>query len=456
MSLTLCGAREGCPRPDGTRDRGSALVIAAIVLVLLTGMGTALLFLGQHETRMGQASLRSKEAFYLAEAAIEDGRTELFAVNGLDSFDDDLEDAAGPDDTFNIDPDAIQATYDGDGNVTGFTGHGDDDPLRSLTTLGGPENRGWYAAFLTNDPVDDADPLVDTNERVMITGVGAGKDRSLEVVQAILEPFQFLPAVPASALTLLGPDPHFDNGSSAAQSHTGNDCGVPGGPFAPIVGTIGDTSAAAVRDNMQGPENFSAGPAPPFEGENTVGDLENPADPIVAGAGHGTIDTQWLDCQVLRELVDFLALAADYYCNTDNEVCTFPATGPDTVVFVDGDLAGTPVGAYSGILVVTGTLVYNGNTGWDGIILAIGEGTIVRSGGGGGNPSGGVVVANIDPSPDGPPDDRTDWCTTPPDGFGQAYYDASGGGNSTIQWCSTLINMANTVRSYRVAEFLQR
>jgi hypothetical protein len=155
-------------------------------------------------------------------------------------------------------------------------------------------------------------------------------------------------------------------------------------------------------------------------------------------------------------MVEFLAIAADYYCNSDIQSCTLPAGGPDSVVFIDGDLANTPSGSYTGILVVTGELVYNGNTAWDGIVLAVGEGTIIRSGGGGGNPSGGVVVANIDPTPDGPAADKSDWCTTPPDGFGQATYDSSGGGNSTVEWCTNNLDTANPVRTYRVVEFLQR
>jgi len=438
------------------RERGSALVMAVFVLVLLAGMGTALLFLSQNEARMGKASLRSKEAFYLAEAAIEDGRTTLFATNGLDPFTDDLVAAAGLNDTMDFDPGAIRPTYDADGNVTGFTGFGDDVPLRGLTSVGGPGNSGWYAAFLTNDPLEAATPKTDANDRVMVTGIGAGDDRSVEVVQAILEPFQYLPAVPASALSLLGPNPHYDNGPSAVQAHTGNDCGVAGGAFAPIVGAIGSAATGTVQGDMNNPENFSSGPAPAFEGQNTIGDLTDPTDPIVGGAGHGTIDTQWLDCLELKEMVEFLATAADYYCNTDLGACTLPATAPDSITFIDGDLPNTPAGSFSGILVVTGELVYKGNTGWDGIILAVGEGRILRSGGGNGNPSGGVVVAAIDPTPSGPAADRTDWCTTPPDGFGQAHYEASGGGNSTVEWCSTAINLANTVRSYRVTEFLQR
>ena len=445
--------RERDQDPSDER-RGSALILALFVLVLLTGMGTALLFLSQHEARMGQAGLRLKKSFYLAEAAVEDGRATLFVANGDGPFGDDLL-AASTDGVIDFDPETVRATYDSAGNVTGLTGFGDDDPLRALTPLGGPSDMGWYAAFLTNDPVDGVNSLNDTNNRVMITGVGAGDDQSFEVVQALLEPFQFLPPVPPAALTLLGPDPFFDNGASGAQDHSGFDCGIPGGPFAPIVGTVSGAANALVQDNMQRPDKFTSGD-PPFEGEDTIGDLSDPADPIVAAAGHGTLDPKWMDCQALKELVELLAVAADYYCNTDTDSCSLPATAPDSVVFIDGDLSSTPPGPFSGILLITGKLTYGGNTGWDGVILAIGEGEILRSGGGGDNPSGAVVAANIDPTPDGPADDRSDWCTTAPDGFGEAHYEVQGGGNSTVEWCSALIDLANSVRSYRVTDFLQR
>ena len=63
-------------------DRGSALVMAVFVLALLTGMGTALLFLSQHEAKMSQVNLRAKKAFFVAEAGLENGRVTLFNVNG--------------------------------------------------------------------------------------------------------------------------------------------------------------------------------------------------------------------------------------------------------------------------------------------------------------------------------------------------------------------------------------
>jgi hypothetical protein len=47
-----------------------------------------------------------------------------------------------------------------------------------------------------------------------------------------------------------------------------------------------------------------------------------------------------------------------------------------------------------GILVVTGTLTINGDYGWNGLILVIGSGATVMTGGGNGQIVGSVFVAN--------------------------------------------------------------
>ena len=431
-------------------------MMALFVLTLLAGLGTALLFLTQTEVKMGQASLRSKKAFFLAEAGLEDGRRTLFEADADLDFTDDLGTAAGPDGVIDFDPATLRATYDSSGNVTGLTGHGDDVPLRPLTALHTGESSGWYAAFLTNDPPEGKTVPTDVNRRVIVTGVGAGEDRSVEIVQAVLDPFRYLPPIPPAAITMLGPTPaFFDNGNSNAQEHTGNDCGVAGGAFAPIVGTVSPESRDAVQASINRPEKFSSGPLP-FTGEDTVADLTTDADPIVAAAGHGLIDPAWRDCLEVKATAETLRAAADHYCNTDDGGCTFPATGPDSVIFVDGDLSSTPAGSFSGVLVVTGELTYTGNTVWNGVVMVIGEGRIIRSGGGNGNPSGGLIIAAVDPSPDGPAADWGDWCSTGIEGFEQAYYDTSGGGDATVQWCSSDLAAANSVRTYRVVDFLQR
>lgn len=433
------------------REQGTALVLAVFVMALLTGLGTALLFLSQQVMRTSRASLLEKAAFYVAEAGVEDARLTLFQADADRDPSNNLAAAAGPDHLIDFDPDAVRAVYDSTGKVTGFTGFDDDVPLRAPTSLGGGT---WYAAFLTNDPLEGRTNLVDGNQRVMITAIGAGERRSLEVVQAIVEQHRVLPPVPPAAVIMLGPLPaFFDNGNSGAQTHTGNDCGVAGGAYAPIVGTVGPASRQQVQNDINRPENFSSGP---FTGTATVGDLTNLSDPIVAAAGHGIIDPVWANCTELKALVEGLRQSANYYCNADVQSCSFSTIGANSVVFIDGDLSNTPNGTYSGILVVTGSLTYSGNTGWDGVVLVVGEGRVMRSGGGGGKPSGGLIIAAVDPTPAGPATDRSDWCTAGSGGYLRSFYDASGGGNSTVQWCSSKINSANDVRSYRIVEFRER
>jgi hypothetical protein len=430
--------------------------MAVFVLALLTGMGTALLFLSQHEARMGQASLRGKQAFYLAEAGLEDARVALWQVNSDGDLTDDLEAAAGVDDTLDFDPNLLQVSYDADGEVTGIIGFNDDAPLQPLTTLTGssPTERGWYAAFLTNDAVDGVTNTTDTNDRVMITSVGARAGNAVEVVDAIVEPYHYLPPVPGAAITLLGPLPSFDNGNSNAQNHSGDNCNITGGPYAPIVGTVSGAANTQVQNDMLRPDRFHSGP---YSGADTVVDLTDPTDPVVIASGQGAIDPGWLDCLTLKGRVVELQQRANFYCNSDVTSCAIPATAaPDSIVFIDGDLTSTPNGSFSGILVVTGKLTYNGNTGWDGVVMAVGEGHIDRSGGGNDNPTGGVILANIDPSPNGPRINKSDWCSTSPDGFQQAIYETSGGGTSTVTWCSDNNDAANSIRAYRVVEFLQR
>ncbi len=307
-------------------------------------------------------------------------------------------------------------------------------------------------AYLTNDPLETTQATTDANDRVMLTGVGIGTDRSMEVVQAIVEPRKYLPPIPPAAITLLGETaPYFANGSSNAQSHTGNDCGVAGGPYVPIVGAVTSSGRAQIQSDASRLDaaHFTSGP---HGGPGTIGNLDDPADPVVGG---NTIDTFWLDCAALQQMVLGLINDADYYCNTDTMSCSPPAMSAGQITVIDGDFSTNTDSA--GILLVTGELTYRGNTQWNGIVLAIGEGRILRNGGGGGRPAGGVVIANIDPSVGGPYSNKGDWCTgAGSDGFGQAQYHTNGGGNPEVMYCSAYLNASNPVHTYHIVEFLQR
>jgi hypothetical protein len=437
-------------RTEATDDeRGSALVMAVFVLVLLTGMGTALLFMTQTEVNMSQAGLRSKAAFFYAEAGLEHARMTLFNLNGGEPFGDDLLAAAnsGSPPTIDFDPTAVRAVRDGNGNVTAFTGFGNDVPLISRTAL----DDGWYAGFLTNDP---AEPLgisspVDTNDRVMLTGVGAGSDGSFEVVQAIIEIRSFVPGVPPATITLLGPSPAFGGSSSKVKDYIGDDCDGAGLPiFVPVVGTIGAAAEADAEAGIDSNPDYDSGG---YSDADTFADLLDSAHEPTLNAD---IDPAWNNCQNLHDMIDGMRDRATVVCtNGDYDHCPgMPPNDPARLIFAEGDFDVLP-GSFAGTLAVTGRLTVSGNTSWQGLILVIGEGEYVMNGAGHGVISGGILVADV-AGPDnvfGTADD----CTGPDGGFGSVIYDERGGGNSGTIYCTTDLIASNPIIPYDIEEFLQ-
>ena len=450
-------------RHDDERDkqRGSAMVLAIFVLVLLTSMGTALLFLSETEQKMSQANLRTKKAFYYAEAGLEATREALYAVNRNGDFSDDLSDgagggAAGPDNLLDFDAGALVPSWNSDGTFGGFSGYDDDVPIRPLAAVAD----GWYAAWIVNDPLEGGGELdvSDTNNRLLVTSAGAGRDRSYEVVQAIIEKIDILPTVPPATITLLGPAPVFDGGKSTVKRYVGDDCdGAGGGFYVPIVGAVGTDAEDSAEDGIYSNPNYESGGLPP---EDTFADLTDPTEPTVDAAGFGTLDAAWQDCEAIRDLIENVRLMADYTCCLEATVCnpvtscSTPAMSNNHIWFVDGDLdIGPSAPDGFGTLLVTGELLFNGNAEWNGLVMILGRGAFVRYGGGNGRISGGTIAANI-AGADGVYGTADD-CTGADNGFDPVSYDESGGGNSSTVYCSTDLAAADPVRPYEIVEFLQ-
>lgn len=429
------------PQRDG-ESRGSALVMAIFVLVLVTSMGVALLTLSQFEQRMVQADKRGKVAFFLAEAGLEHGREALYLADAasasVGALDDELAHHAGPNGLIDFDPDTVRPTYDADGQVTGFTGHGDDVPLLDTTALAD----GRYVAFLTNDPLDDAvDPLDDTNGAVTITAVSGGRGFTSAVVQAIVRRSSF-PALPAT-ITLLGPDPLFEGGKSNAKLMSGDDCAL--GLYYPVVGVIGSSAETLAESGVEQPATFVSGP---LVGVDTVTDVD------------ATIHPSWKDCGYLLELAGQIKGSADVVGDSTTPDTSLGTPADPRTVFIEGNY--TISGNHSGVgmLWVTGELTINGSPDWDGLIFVVGTGAYQGNGGGNGTFSGGWLVANI-AGPDGvlftaddcAGDDGTSG--TADDGFQSAGWATSGGGKSKTGYCSTSINGSQQL-TFVIDHFRQR
>ncbi len=117
----------------------------------------------------------------------------------------------------------------------------------------------------------------------------------------------------------------------------------------------------------------------------------------------------------------------------------YGAPGSPVITYVNGDLTlGGSITGY-GILVVTGTFTASGTVGWNGIVLVIGQGNMVVSGGGNNQYNGAVFLAktrdaqgNVLPSLGGT---RLDW---------------SGGGGNGVYYSSGCIDSARTMVNYKV------
>ncbi|RMG47003.1 MAG: hypothetical protein D6718_04500 [Acidobacteria bacterium] len=428
-------------------EHGSGLLLTVFALALVATIGAALLFVSQIELRSGKTDLRSKRAFYVAEAGLEHGRESLRLLNiasGDASLDDELDYAAGENGQIDFDPAAVRPVFDANGGFVGLTGYGDDVPIQPITSFGG----GWYATFLTNDPAEGRTTLTDGNDRVMLTSVAVLPEGSMEIVEGVvLSGNAVLPPLPA-AITILGPSPTFSGGDSSAKKLTGDDCdgfGIPG-LHVPVVGVLGSSSEAMAEAGVHHASTFVEGTQ---IGVDTVDDIS------------GIIDPSWTDCDFLVQLAASVRQAADIVADSKHPPASYGSVGDEKIIFVDGDLKlnGSIEGA--GLLWVTGKLTLDGSPKWHGPILVVGRGEVHRKGGGDILISGGNLVANV-----AGPDHRlwtADDCAGPDgvkntadDGIAPGSWTVSGGGQGVTEYCTSDLESGTVRLPYPLEGFRQR
>ena len=423
------------------------MLASMLVLLILSVSGVGLLFLSSTEMKMSRTSVSLKEAFYLAEAGVENGRTQLHILNGSGDFTDDLELTRGDNNSVDFVAANLAPIYDAQGNFSGLTGHGDDVPLVPLTRLG----NGWYTAFLTNDPAETVSNTTDGNDQVMITGVGIGPHGTFEVVHAIISLEHIFPTLPPATITLLGPQPDFQGADSTPKMYDGNDCGGLTIPYlrVPVVGVIGEDSELKAEEGLRPNPTYRSGDN---SDEGVFADLTDGMEPTVVTSGMGPIHSAWTECLELKRMVEGVRLIADAQCNSND--CVLPPASPRRVVFVDGDYVVSANQDGEGLLLVTGQLKFHGRATWRGLVYAIGEGQFRRFGSGGGIISGATVVADI-AGPDniyGTADD----CTGGDGGFDSVLYDERGGGVSDTVYCTADMAGVDPAFPYEVEMFRQR
>ena len=171
-----------------------------------------------------------------------------------------------------------------------------------------------------------------------------------------------------------------------------------------------------------------------YTGRNPAPDVENISSEMAASLQ----TVSWLE-----------ALLATIR-NNATQVVQGPASGlPDygspsspTITYVNGDLTVSGSTTGYGILVVTGTYTAGGNVGWRGIVLVVGQGRMVVSGGGNNEYDGAILLAktrdaqgNVLQSLGGP---TLGW---------------NGGGGNGVYYSSGCVGSATTLTTYRVVAY---
>jgi hypothetical protein len=154
------------------------------------------------------------------------------------------------------------------------------------------------------------------------------------------------------------------------------------------------TSHATPPSNFVGfPPGSGGPPAPPSSGPSTIANIaQSPSNSLV--------NSSWLNSPSLDAIVQQITQNADVVINgntTGNGIATqapaMNAGNPMTIV-VNGDL---DLNAWHntgyGLLLVTGTLKYDPDASWAGLVLLIGQGNFVSTRGGSGEIDGAMVIA---------------------------------------------------------------
>jgi hypothetical protein len=385
-------------------ERGAALVTTLLLSMLLLTAGGALLMSTSMSATNAFDSTSEMQAYYAAESGMQ--ATMVVFRNVV------------PKVTFvnAVTPLSSNVTGDAAGlaRLSKWLTYGS-TAANSRVTVG----NGAYTVSIT-DP-DNTSPVKPT--RLLLTVTGYGPRGAVKQLTAIVTEGLFSFQPPAT-ITIRGADDGtamtFAIGASNAKSYSGYDSAIPSASPLPVF-AVNAADVSTANSVISGSKPGTVSPTLP----DSVGQLTSSNTPSFLRSADNAR-------ALLNDLQASAVSSARYFTTQPANLGT--ASDP-IFTFVDGDVSLGPGYQGSGLLVVTGTLSTNGNTSFDGLILALGGGTVDRSGGGNGNIMGAMIVAKFDRT-SGP--------------FQVPTFSTSGGGSSNLQYDSAKVQSALNTQPLRV------
>jgi hypothetical protein len=359
-------------RSDRHGEKGAALVISILIATLLLAVaGTVILTSGMSATTSFDATAEL-QAYYGAESGLEaslnvlrghvqpngiPGTTRMGFRNAVDKATSNR-----TNDTSTAARLSAWLNYDNDGIVR-------------------PTGANYGFSVTVTDPDDPNGTTRNADatyrpKRIQVQSTGYGPNGSVKRMEMIVQKM-FFDFTPDAMLLIRSADSGaaatYDIGDSAAKFYTGHDQIVGGGTNLPTLGVTSVADVAVVNTAISKGATVE---------EQKISQVPTEDLPL------------WLStADNARAFLNEMQLVARsmgrYYTSYsgDSGTNTSPA-----FTFVNGN-ATLQNGA--GIIIVTGTLKLDGNTKFNGIILVLGDGQIVRDGGGNGLILGSIYVAKF-------------------------------------------------------------
>jgi hypothetical protein len=412
-----------------SNERGAALITALMVATLVLAAGGALILTTGMSTTTSIDATAEMQAYYGAEAGLQQS---LNALRG------NLSPSGGV-------PAGTRLTFRN--AITRDKTNASTDPNSAPLRLSGwlqynyTSTGSAYADRVKVSPTDNTyNPLTGVAfnvaitdpdntcaacgdpSRLVIQSIGYGPKGAMKRLEMVVHR-NYFNFTPPAALTLAGGTGMTLNmGNSNASGYTGNDIHNP-----PVAGV---PTVAVSQANQPGAQTV-------IDALNAQGGGTDQVSPSTAAALTSSNTPDFLT--TADKARAFLISAADI-ANQAGRL--FPTQGDVTgglgtstaplTTFIDnyGGAAVNLGAGYQGcgLLIVTGELITQGQTDFEGLILVLGAGTFNRNGNGNGHIDGGIIVANFDPNGTG--------------GFGSPVFSVNGGGNSDVRYNSDAIRKA--------------
>ena len=389
-------------------ERGAAMVMALLFSVLLLAAGGALILTTAMSTVIAVDSTSEMQAYYGAEAGMQ-AVMSVLRGNVPSS-------PAGTKATFrNAANNPTLSQWLQYNATVGAT------QVVSVNTAGNP-----FSAYRINVMELDNTPAAEEPPRLLVQVTGYGPRGSIKQMEMVVNkgPFDF---DPPAAILLVGAEAgasmqpgDFDIGDSSPKGYAGTDA-VAGS--AKVKATFGFTQQA---DKNLGDCTFNPGcslytdnPNPLFSSKSIPSTDDSPRAKYVTNAElpswlRTANATRFFLSETKATAQDanrYFTAAPDYFGTANNPVVTY----------VDGDCDFSGNGG--GLLIVTGNLTLKGDFKFDGVILVLGQGFVLRNGGGGGGIYGALVMANLSVNGNG-------------NFLSRPIFNTNGGGNSEIKYHS--------------------